>query len=151
MGSSRIPTKAEDQAAMATSAHDSLAYIRRYYGVPAELKGRVRYTGGGPARLGTIVGTSGASLMIRLDGERHPAPYHPTGELAYVIEVDQRTDAGGNPWTRTANRKPWRGLGGVNLTADELAARGPLTDTSYVVTTWPLAETETEKQEARRG
>jgi len=133
------PTPAEHRAAMATSVHDSLAYIRRHYGVPAALKGRVLYTWGAN-RLGTIVGTSGASLMIRLDGERHPAPYHPTRELRYLIEVERRTDRDGETWTLTANRKPWRGMGGINLTTAELEARGPLTDTSYVITTWPPSE-----------
>ncbi|MGX6605621.1 hypothetical protein ACWKSP_26335 [Micromonosporaceae bacterium Da 78-11] len=71
------------RAAMSASTSVSLAYIRRYYGVPAELKGRVRYTGSGLARNGTIVGTSGAHLLIVLDGDRDWAPYHPTWELEY--------------------------------------------------------------------
>lgn len=125
---------------MATSAYDSLAYIRDYYGVPAQLKGRVLYTWQNAKQLGTIVGTSGASLLILMDGERHPAPYHPTWELRYLIEVDRRTDRHGETWTRTANRKPWRGMGGVDLTEAELDERGPLTDTSYVITTWPTAD-----------
>ena len=121
---------------MRTATRDSLDYIRRYYGVPADLKGRVLYTWRGANKLGTIVGTSGASLMIRLDGERHPAPYHPTWKLRYLIEVERRTDRHGETWTLTANRKPWRGMGGVDLTTAELDERGPLTDTSYVITTW---------------
>lgn len=84
------PSAAEDRAAMSTSAHDSLAYIRRFYGVPAELKGRIRYTWRGE-RYGTIVGTSVASLMILLDGERHPAPYHPTWEIEYLGEMAGHT------------------------------------------------------------
>jgi hypothetical protein len=137
--SRRVITKA-DREAMATSVHDSLRYICRTYGVPAALKGRVLYTWRGANRLGTIVGTSGAHLMIRLDGERRPAPFHPNWELRYLIEVDRRTDRHGETWTRTANRKPWRGMGGVGLSEAELAERGPLTDTSYVITTWPTAQ-----------
>lgn len=82
------PTTDEDQAAMATSAHDSLAYIRNHYGVPAQLKGRVLYTYRGRNQQGTIVGTSGASLMILLDGARRPAPYHPTWELQYLTDAE---------------------------------------------------------------
>lgn len=90
------PTDSEHQAAMATSVHDSLAYIRRYYGVPAELKGRVRYTWRG-SWYGTIVGTSGAHLMILLDGERSPNPFHPTWELEYVeLGPTIRPDGGGS-------------------------------------------------------
>lgn len=72
------------RAAMSASTSESLAYIRRTYGVPAELKGRVLYTGSGPGRRGTIVGTSGAHLLIVLDGDRNWAPYHPTWELEYL-------------------------------------------------------------------
>ena len=69
---------------MSASASETLAYIRDRYNVPAQLHGQVRYTGSGPARLGSIVGTSGASLLIRLDGERDWAPYHPTWEIEYL-------------------------------------------------------------------
>jgi hypothetical protein len=71
------------RAAISASTRQSLAYIRNHYRVPAELKGRVRYTGSGPARNGTIVGTSGAYLLIQMDGDRDWAPYHPTWELEY--------------------------------------------------------------------
>lgn len=51
-----------------------------------------------------------------------------------VIRVDQRADRDGVKWTRTGNLKPWRGMGGIDLTETELDERGPLTDTSYDVT-----------------
>jgi hypothetical protein len=82
---SPTPTDSENKAAMATSVHDSLAYIRSQYGVPAELRGRVRSTWRGD-RYGTIVGTSGAHLLILLDGAPNPVPFHPTWELEYVEE-----------------------------------------------------------------
>jgi hypothetical protein len=48
-----------------------------------------------------------------------------------VIHVTCRTDRDGNLWTLTANPKPWRGLGGIDLSETELAERGPLVDSSY--------------------
>ena len=63
-----------------------MTYICRYYGVPAEVGGRVRYTGGGRNVEGTIVGYRGPYLRIRLDGETHVGSYHPTWELAYLTE-----------------------------------------------------------------
>jgi hypothetical protein len=86
------PTDSEHEAAMATSVYDSLAYIRRYYGVPAVIPGRVRYTWRGE-RFGTIVGTSGAYLMILLDGDRRPSAFHPTWELEYVELADPSVGA----------------------------------------------------------
>jgi hypothetical protein len=37
-------------------------------------------------------------------------------------------DRDNNLWTRTANRRPWRGLGGVDLSWPELLVRGPLVE-----------------------
>lgn len=63
----------------------SIQYIRKQYDVPAALGGRVRYTGGDEPRLGTINGTEGARLMLRLDGDEHETgPYHPTWEIEYL-------------------------------------------------------------------
>lgn len=62
----------------------SLEWIRKYYGVPARRGGRVEYTGGGGNELGTIFGTSGPHLRIRLDGKKHSTPFHPTWELRYL-------------------------------------------------------------------
>ena len=59
-------------------------YIRSMYGVPAARNARVRYTGGRTPREGTITGTMGAYLLIRLDGEQHAKPYHPTWEIEYL-------------------------------------------------------------------
>lgn len=64
----------------------SLDYIRQYYDVPARLLGRVRYTGGKVPKLGTIEGSNGAHVLIRLDGQNHANPYHPTWELEYLTE-----------------------------------------------------------------
>jgi hypothetical protein len=89
------PTPAEDRAAMATSAFDSLAYIRDHYGVPAQLSGRVLYTWQAANQLGTIVGTSGARLLVLMDGERRAVPFHPTWELQYL--TDAELPSGGEP------------------------------------------------------
>lgn len=67
-------------------ASASLEYIRRYYGVPARRGGRVEYTGGVWPRSGTITGADGTRLRIRLDGEKHAFPYHPTWKLRYFSE-----------------------------------------------------------------
>jgi hypothetical protein len=64
----------------------SIDYIRSYYGVPAHPGGRVRYTGGRHPMDGTIDGAEGAHLMIRLDGQQHAMPYHPTWKIEYLPE-----------------------------------------------------------------
>lgn len=62
----------------------SIAWIRKSYGVPAYRGGRVEYTGEERSELGTITGTCGGHLRIRLDGVRHSMPFHPTWELRYL-------------------------------------------------------------------
>jgi len=62
----------------------SMEYIREYYKVPAKQGARVRYSGGREAHLGTIVSASGGHVNIRLDGQRHALPYHPTWKLEYL-------------------------------------------------------------------
>ncbi|MEM1297404.1 MAG: hypothetical protein AAGH89_18710 [Verrucomicrobiota bacterium] len=59
-------------------------YIRRAYGVPAKRGGRVRYTGSGDSRLGTIKSAKHGYLRILLDGDRWPGTFHPTWELEYL-------------------------------------------------------------------
>lgn len=68
----------------------SMDYIRRTYGVPAKRGMRVEYMSGRDLELmeGTIVGSRGARLRIRLDGAKVTGIYHPTYNLVY------RTDAG---------------------------------------------------------
>lgn len=62
----------------------SMDYIRDTYRVPAQVGGRVLYTGDEPPRHGTITGTRNQYLAIRLDGEKAPRSYHPTWELTYL-------------------------------------------------------------------
>lgn len=62
----------------------SMAYIRRSYGVPAKRGARVEYTGEAETQKGTITGTCGARLRIRMDGENYTGIYHPTWEIRYL-------------------------------------------------------------------
>lgn len=67
----------------------SLAYIRRYYGVPAKRGGRVTYKG----MPGVITGSSDAHLRVRLDGETESVILHPTWNVTYGEPAPD--DAGG--------------------------------------------------------
>ena len=64
----------------------SMDKIRRYYGVPAKRGARVRYTGEGADKpeFGTITGTNGAHLRIRLDGQKISYLFHPTWQIEYL-------------------------------------------------------------------
>ena len=61
----------------------SMNYIRSTYNVPAKRGARVEYLYPSPARMGTIVGSVGARLRIRLDGDKHSRIFHPTWMLVY--------------------------------------------------------------------
>jgi hypothetical protein len=61
-----------------------MARLRKYRQVPAKRGMRVRYTGGRTPQYGTITGTHGCNLMIRLDGHKHSSNFHPTWELEYL-------------------------------------------------------------------
>lgn len=68
---------------------DGMQWIRAYYDVPAKRGGRVEYTPcegstDKPGKFGTITGTNGPHLLVRLDGEKHARPYHPTWQLDYL-------------------------------------------------------------------
>lgn len=62
----------------------SMHYIRTAYGVPARRGGRVKYTGGVTDAVGTIIGTNGHYLRIRMDGHKRAMLYHPTWEIEYM-------------------------------------------------------------------
>jgi hypothetical protein len=63
----------------------SMDHIRRTYGVPAKRGGRVRFSGniGREPLVGTIIGSTGAWLCVRFDGEVHRRVLHPTWEIEY--------------------------------------------------------------------
>lgn len=65
----------------------SLEYIRTTYRVPATRGARVQYDGGDPdecPKLGTITGSRGAHLRIKMDGNRRSGIYHPTWSMTYL-------------------------------------------------------------------
>lgn len=63
----------------------SIQWIRDSYSVPAKVRGRVEYTdGAGNVYSGTITGTRGPHLLIRLDHQVRSAPYHPTWNIRYL-------------------------------------------------------------------
>ncbi|WP_278983223.1 hypothetical protein [Sphingobium yanoikuyae] len=68
-------------------------YIRNYYDVPAKSGSRVRYSGGHQPIEGTIVAAQGARLLIRLDGDDHDMPYHPTWKIEYLPDMQGALDA----------------------------------------------------------
>ena len=74
------PARAEAQAM-------SMDYIRNYYDVPAKCGGRIRYSGNRQPIEGTIIAARGAHLLIRLDGDDHEMPYHPTWKIEYLPDV----------------------------------------------------------------
>jgi hypothetical protein len=67
----------------------SYDYVRRAYGVSPVVGRRVRHTElKGPGAFGVITRerkSSGHYVMVRFDGDRHPAPCHPTS-LDYTPE-----------------------------------------------------------------
>lgn len=66
----------------------SMAYIRTHYRVPAKRGGRVEFTSsdrdGREVMEGTITGSRGASLRVRLDGNNRSYIFHPTYNLRYL-------------------------------------------------------------------
>lgn len=62
----------------------SFDYINGYYGLSAKEGDRVVYSGSYVPVGGTIVGAQGAKLLIRLDGDAHPKPFHPEWKLEIV-------------------------------------------------------------------
>jgi hypothetical protein len=67
--------------ALGKEALYNMDYIRKYYGVPAKRGMRVIY---GASGYGTIVGSKGCYLRIRMDGERKVKSYHPEYLLTYI-------------------------------------------------------------------
>ena len=64
----------------------SMVYLRKTRNVPAFRGGRIRYSGGKIDRLGTIMSEKNGYLMIQLDGDKHPKPFHPTWKIEYLGE-----------------------------------------------------------------
>lgn len=70
---------------------DSCAYIRQYYGVPAEVGMRVKFHflinpfGNPTSQTGVIKGAD-HHLFVLLDGEKKPRRFHPTWLISYLDE-----------------------------------------------------------------
>ncbi|RSU73185.1 hypothetical protein BRX37_16660 [Sphingomonas sp. S-NIH.Pt3_0716] len=63
----------------------SIEYIQRRYSVPAQIGGRVVYSGCGYDQPGTIVDADSGRLRIQLDDTPdYVGLYHPTWELIYL-------------------------------------------------------------------
>ena len=67
----------------------SMDYVRRTYSVPAKRGGRIKFEG----KPGVITSARGGGLRIRLDGEKHSVPVHPTWEMEYE-DAKAEPDAG---------------------------------------------------------
>lgn len=62
----------------------SMEYIRRVYGVPAKRGMRVVFDGNGQNMAGTITGSSGQYLLIRITGQQQSKLFHPTWSIRYI-------------------------------------------------------------------
>lgn len=62
----------------------SMDYIRRIYGVPAKRGGRVSYTAGKTAVLGTIVSARENYLRVRFDESGKTRSMHPTWMMEFM-------------------------------------------------------------------
>jgi hypothetical protein len=62
----------------------SMAYVRKYYGVPAKRGGRIEYTGGRTARQGVITSATNGRINVRFDGDTFTSHMHPTWEIRYL-------------------------------------------------------------------
>ena len=75
---------------MKNPKHDCYDYVRRYYKVPAYIGVCVRVEG----KEGVLVAAKSDLhyVHIRLDGEKHSHPYHPTYEIEYLLPVARDFD-----------------------------------------------------------
>lgn len=62
----------------------SMEYIRKTYGVPAKRGGRIRYGTALCAPIGTIVGSRGQYLRVRMDAGGLTLTLHPTDHMVYL-------------------------------------------------------------------
>ena len=64
-----------------------MQYIRDAYDVPAKRGGRIVYMGGVSAMSGTITGSLGHYLRIKLDEHKRSDLYHPTWKIQYMTKA----------------------------------------------------------------
>jgi hypothetical protein len=74
----------------------SMEYIREFYKVPAKRGAKVEYLASdGELIEATIVGSSGAYLLVKLGNNKHTSRMHPTWGLKYLPdgpEFDRHCD-----------------------------------------------------------
>jgi hypothetical protein len=69
----------------------SMEFIRAYYNVPAKRGARVEYTGGITPKTGVITSARDSKINILMDGLKYTRPYHPTWEIRYLDQQDQKS------------------------------------------------------------
>jgi hypothetical protein len=62
----------------------AMEWVRRNYGVPSRRGGKVEYSPDDTPVAGTITGTKGPYLRVRLEGAPRPVSLHPTWRLRYL-------------------------------------------------------------------
>ena len=62
----------------------SMEYIRNFYGVPAKRGGRISFTNAKKAAQGTIIGSRGAYIRVRMDGSGMVHSLHPEWHIVYL-------------------------------------------------------------------
>ena len=65
----------------------SMQYIRNTYNVPAKRGGHIKITTSRNKDVvfeGVIVGSRGAYLRVRVEGQKHLLTYHPTRNIEYL-------------------------------------------------------------------
>ena len=69
----------------------AIGYIRSTYGVPAKRGVSVKFTGNPHKcpQLGTITGSHGQYLKVRMDGDHETGSYHPTWRMEYLVPNTQ--------------------------------------------------------------
>jgi hypothetical protein len=86
-----------------------MKYIRETYGVPAKRGGRLEYMASdGELMEGTITGSAGPYLRVRLDGNKHSGRFHPTWRLKYLPDGPCFDDDGVGECHRDENATPDR-------------------------------------------
>ena len=68
----------------------TMEYVRKAYGVPARRGGRVVVSWRGQKRNATIKSEKNGRLVIKIDGEKAKAIFHPTWGIEYVEQGETK-------------------------------------------------------------
>lgn len=71
----------------------TMAYIRRFYGVPCRLGARIRLLWPDPdqPRMATVVAARDARIVVRVDGERRTHLLHPEWRIEWTPDEQAAT------------------------------------------------------------